>query len=338
MFGTRYTVKKGDTLWDLSARHLGDPRKWPQIFEHNNRPQVIAKTGTRISDPNLIFVDQTIYLPTKSSPVSKKPVVPPSAKPHPQGNGKAKARPKICSIPMQYQLDDVPAITVISPTHIATIKLSGALTLQSKKTCDFHMLTQHGFELSVKKEADLVFSKLVAENKVGWNAKTKTVNFENGITLHSTNKYTPSVTVSAGISTNTQLPVTKIQIKTPEVKGKLSNHVYLAKELAVSIEITPTPPSAKPVPIPSAKPVPVTSPNTDWDYLIAGTLIAGAAVIIVATIAEDVVSLGAGVADDPVSFTAASAMLARGIALFKRVQSTTAVIIEGAGATTAIAH
>ena len=337
MLGTKYTVKKGDTLWELSNKFLGDPTKWPEIYAHNNKTFVTTVTNSKIIDPDLIFVNQTIYIPGKAKPGTPKKIVPPSAKPKPFGTAKSKAHPLICSVPLQYQLDDIPTVTVVSPTHIATITYSGNLTLQSEKKCEFITITKNGFEISAKKEADLVMSKLFADTKIGWNAKTKSINFENGITLNSNSKFSPSVTVSMGMSSTTQLPVAKITIKTPVIKGKLDNHNYITSELSISVEITPTPPSAKPSPVPSAKPAPVTS-STDWDYLIAGTLIAGATIIIVATIVEDVVTLGVGVADDPASFAAAAAMITRGVTLIKSVKTSSAIMIEGAAGTAAMAY
>ena len=48
----RYTVVAGDTLWDISAKFLSQPWKWPQLWRAN--PQV--------HDPDLIYPGDTLTL------------------------------------------------------------------------------------------------------------------------------------------------------------------------------------------------------------------------------------------------------------------------------------
>lgn len=50
------TVRPGDTLWDLAARHLGDPGRWSELYAANR-----VAIG---ADPDLIRPAQRLHLPT----------------------------------------------------------------------------------------------------------------------------------------------------------------------------------------------------------------------------------------------------------------------------------
>lgn len=49
-----YRVQPGDSLWGISARAYGDPKRWRDIFEANR---------DAISDPGLIYPQQELKIP-----------------------------------------------------------------------------------------------------------------------------------------------------------------------------------------------------------------------------------------------------------------------------------
>ncbi len=49
-----HEVKRGESLWLISARLLGDPYKWPKVYGENR---------DRILDPNIIEIDDRIRIP-----------------------------------------------------------------------------------------------------------------------------------------------------------------------------------------------------------------------------------------------------------------------------------
>ena len=50
--GNTYTIVRGDTLWDIACRAYGDCYAWPKIAQAN-----------KLSNPDLIFADNTLTLP-----------------------------------------------------------------------------------------------------------------------------------------------------------------------------------------------------------------------------------------------------------------------------------
>jgi hypothetical protein len=61
-----HTVRRGDSLWGLANRYLGDGAKWPAILERHNLEAARPGRDRRllpIKDPNLIYVSQYIMIP-----------------------------------------------------------------------------------------------------------------------------------------------------------------------------------------------------------------------------------------------------------------------------------
>lgn len=65
------TVQKGDTLWGIAEKHLGDGNKWERIYainratihaEQNKYPEARRK----MQGPNWIFPGTKLDLPAKS--------------------------------------------------------------------------------------------------------------------------------------------------------------------------------------------------------------------------------------------------------------------------------
>jgi hypothetical protein len=54
-----HTVRRGDTLWDLSRRYLRDPVRWPEIFRLNRDV---------VSNPDLIFPAERLRIPILALP------------------------------------------------------------------------------------------------------------------------------------------------------------------------------------------------------------------------------------------------------------------------------
>ncbi|MGF2687388.1 LysM peptidoglycan-binding domain-containing protein [Marinobacter sp. DUT-3] len=107
----RYTVVKGDTLWDISARFLEDPWQWPEIWHVN--PQVenphLIYPGDRLA---LVYIDGKPRLTKVTS------------------NGVVKLSPKVRSEPIDTPIPAIPLDAIssfLSETRIVSAEeINGA--------------------------------------------------------------------------------------------------------------------------------------------------------------------------------------------------------------------
>ncbi|WP_404352215.1 LysM peptidoglycan-binding domain-containing protein [Phycicoccus jejuensis] len=65
------TVKRGDTLWDLADEELGDPTRYPEIFEASRN--TVQPDGRRLTDPDLIVPGWTLIVPAEQTAAVEKP-------------------------------------------------------------------------------------------------------------------------------------------------------------------------------------------------------------------------------------------------------------------------
>jgi len=76
----RYRVRRGDHLWGIAERFLGDGFRWVEIWERNGGGEMVG--GSRFTDPNLIHPGWVLELPLPVSEpwtVAPEPIAPAEA-------------------------------------------------------------------------------------------------------------------------------------------------------------------------------------------------------------------------------------------------------------------
>ena len=67
-----HEVQRGDTLSSIADQYLGDPTRYPELFEANC--DRIQPDGRRLTDPNLIVVGWNLVIPATQEPAVAEPV------------------------------------------------------------------------------------------------------------------------------------------------------------------------------------------------------------------------------------------------------------------------
>lgn len=89
-----HEVQPGDTLWDISGDHLGDPRRYPEIVEAT-RP-IVQPDGRQLTNPDLIYPGWQVHVPAATAPAPPVSVPPAPAPPvSPQTSGTTDPSPDL---------------------------------------------------------------------------------------------------------------------------------------------------------------------------------------------------------------------------------------------------
>ncbi|WP_024607628.1 LysM peptidoglycan-binding domain-containing protein [Pseudoalteromonas sp. TAB23] len=304
-----YIVKKGDTLWDISSKHLGSPMEWPRLWKFNNRKEVVAITNKPITNPDLIYPGQKILIP--SLDISQIKIKQNARAFNTVNESSQKQLPKITSpISLSYKLDDIRQPPIVLPNAIVEIKMTGNIILSSvDKYPVNYVVNDKKLEATVTSQANKAFGALISETKLAFDEKTKKLTLGTNIVSKSTTPNSPTTSLGIEVTSNSPIPKLKYEVQLPQLKGKINQFNYIAEKVSFVLEVTFTGSDGK-----SAR---EHNPGSSvWDKPLAIGLFAGATLIVIGTLVEDYVTLGAGVADDPASFAAAAGMTARGVVLW----------------------
>jgi hypothetical protein len=248
-------------------------------------------------------------------------------------------RTHLNSFAFKYNLDLLPPIVGESPEFEFEAKFTGQIYIWVDKQIDILNFTNTGFELAAKHQTDSALVQLVNSGKVTWNAQTNRVTYENLMTTNAVGAPPNLVAVGVAFDSGNPLPAIRAKFTSPKLAGRLPPTIlYVAETVTITLDVrmkmnrpsgpdavaarnfaTVAPPAnnfATTAPAQSQTGVQVATTDGSskawWDR--PSVLLPGAAILVLATLASNVVTWGADAEVDPASFTAASAMAARAFA------------------------
>ncbi|WP_263382664.1 LysM peptidoglycan-binding domain-containing protein [Granulicella arctica] len=322
---SRYRVRRGDSLWKISVHAYGRGDLWQGISEANHlkrgRPilagmDLVIPTARQSIHKTL---HGTVTAPQPSAPQHPTalehpaPTTPPIPAQHAPSNtlpASTKSGPFQPARPVLFPQFKYEVNRVVADETIGNInyKLSfvGELTVQKEGVITGGLtFTKEGIEGEYKKEADGALTGLFS--KPGWKIAGDGKSAEISMTIGSTFKSGDQVLASSETSV---IPPSTIKYTNKGreckiVRGGFEFAGVLGYEFLVTARVSPKEPEPHPVHV------------THWVKVAGVGLVVLAGVIVVADIAKDIGTLGAGTVESPLSFAAAAEALGQGMALLR---------------------
>ena len=151
--GIRHMVRRGDNLWRLAGIYLGNGARYQIIVDYHN--QEAARFGRNggllpIDDPNLIYVGQTVMVPSRE----KLP---------PPGTGKrheAVSTATGLGLKLEYNFEDgknpIKYKPMVTRDYTITSQMTGKITIENMTHNGF----RHNFEIAMAVDKNELSSKL----------------------------------------------------------------------------------------------------------------------------------------------------------------------------------
>jgi hypothetical protein len=350
-----YIVAPKDCLWNLAKRFYQDPLKWPAIFKYNNQADIAKKNGTCIIDPDLIYIGQKLIIPTQAyaDSVSYSEIQQIKAhvckvrqqhsqkgnaekaqverirkdQPQPDKGGEPMARrfaQPIAKPAYSFDLGTINFGQVKAGGFVMKLNATGTLVIKDSNPAHITLTAQNltSLKFSSEQQAKTEIGKLL--NNVGFkfDPKTKNLTLTGGIASQSNIKDAPTIKLQAATNSKGG-QVLKGSATYDVVKGGSQTFSFVGQDVGFEIELSASGVAELPKTQPVASPVAQPSATNDWvsDAAMVGgavLLTAGAIGLITVTLVEDVATLGAGVADDPLTFAVAGRMLMSAGQIFAR--------------------
>lgn len=308
----KYRVQRGDSLWRIAERELGNGRRWHEIQAANH-----------LIPGAPLLIGQLLTLPSRRSygAVSR----PSHATPRPASAG---LHPQASSHPrLETTLQDRQAVQLARPVLFPQFKYKFEHTVQRMPAPMGHLECKYTGELTVQKQGVITGGLTFTQKGVEAEYKQQT----DGVLRDFFNNCSGSVdgkeaklTLATGAVMrfgDQVLATTTVEFQPDEVKyvyqGREIKFLYRGFEFSgvLGFEMSYHKDEDEP-----RSPSGAMAHEMNWHKVAGGALLLGAVILIVADIAKDGATLGAGAAESPLTFAAAARLCRAGVGMMRMVE------------------